>query len=138
MRLGLLKFLLWLASVSHLALGLCGVASPQLAVKAAKLFYGAQVDATPVTAHILRILGVYMLAVGILAAIAALDPERHHGIIVVLAALLVLRVLQRLVHAGEIEATFQISAMRLGIQSVYFGLYASALLYLMPRRNARA
>src|SRR5262245_11559127 len=136
MRLLLLRFLLWLASVTHLGLGLCGVASPQLAVKAAKLFYGAQVDATPAAAHILRILGAYMLAVGVLAAVAALNPERHHAFIAVLAALLALRVLQRLVHAQEIQATFQISGVRIWIQSIYFGLYAAALLYLRPRRTA--
>jgi hypothetical protein len=135
MRLGLLKFLLWLASVSHFVLGLCGVTSPQLAVKAAKLFYGAQLDATPVAAHILRILGAYMLAVGILAAVAALNPARYRPLIVVLASLLALRVLQRLVYAEEIQATFQISGSRIWIQSVYFGLYAAALLYLLPRRN---
>jgi hypothetical protein len=135
MQLRVLKFLLWLASASHLTLGLSGILSPTLAIAAARFFYGAQLEATPALVHVLRIIGAYMLAVGVLAAVAARDPVRHRPIIVTLAVLLAVRVLQRVVHAEEIRATFQISALRLAFQSAYFALYAAALWLLKPERE---
>lgn len=138
MRLRILKILLWLVCITHVVLGLSGIFSPPMAVQVAKGFYGAQVEATPAIIHILRILGAYMFVVGILAGAAARDPERHRSVILAVVILLVIRVLQRLLHANEIQNTFGISEFRIWFQGVYFFVLAGVLFYLMPKRNAGA
>ena len=130
-----MKALLWLVCGSHLALGLAGVLSPALAVAAAKAFYGAQVEPTPVNVHLLRIIGAYMLTIGLMGGIAALEPRRHRPVIMAIAVLLLIRVAQRLVHAGEIQQAFGVSELRIWLQSAYFAALAGALLYLMPKRE---
>ena|SRR2546425_1231585 len=135
MRLRFIKALLWLVCGSHLALGLAGVFSPALAVDAAKVFYGAQVEPTPVNLHLLRIIGAYMITIGIVGGTAAREPQRHRPVIVAIAVLLFMRVVQRLAHAGEIQQSFGVSELRIWLQSAYFAALAGALLFLMPKRG---
>jgi hypothetical protein len=135
MRLRILKALLWLVCVTHIGMGLAGVFSPPLAEQVVKGFYGATVEVTPALVHLMRIIGAYMIAMGILAGVAACDPERNRPFIIAIAILLVIRVGQRLVHADEIHATFAISQARIWGQAAYFAAIAGALLYLMPKRK---
>jgi hypothetical protein len=135
MRLRVLKVLLWLVCGSHLALGIAGVLSPTWAVEAARLFYGANLELTPVVVHLLRILGAYMIAMGLLGGVAALDPQKNRPFIIAIAILLAIRVLQRLLHAEAIQSNFGISDLRIWFQSGYFAALAAALLYLMPKRE---
>jgi len=135
MHLRFIKALLWLVCGSHLALGFAGVFSPALAVAAAKVFYGAQVEPTPVNLHLLRIIGAYMITIGIMGAIAAREPQRHRPVIVAIAVLLFIRVVQRVAHAGEIQHTFGVSELRIWVQSAYFAALAGALLFLRPKRG---
>jgi hypothetical protein len=135
MHLRFIKALLWLVCGSHLALGFAGVFSPTLAVDAAKVFYGAQVEPTPVNLHLLRIIGAYMITIGIMGWIAAREPQRHRPVIVAIAVLLLIRVVQRLTHAGDIQLTFGVSDLRIWLQSAYFAALAGALLFLMPKRG---
>src|SRR5437899_8623549 len=99
MRLRILKLLLWLVCVTHLLMGIAGVCSPSLAERVARGFYGATVEFTPSVVHLVRIIGAYMIAVGILGGVAARDPERNRPVIITVAILLAIRVLQRLLHA---------------------------------------
>ncbi len=138
MRLRIIKVLLWLVCVTHLGMGIAGVVSPSLAQQVAKSFYGAQLEATPAAIHLVRIIGAYMIAVGVLGFVAARDPEKYRAIIVAVAILLAVRVAQRLVFAEEVQQTFGISAARIWFQSAYFAVLAGALLYLMPKRKSVA
>lgn len=135
MRLRFLKVLLWLVCVTHIVQGVAGVCSPSAAVNLAKGFYGAQLELMPAIVHLLRILGVYMIAIGILGAVAARDPEKSRPVIWTIAVLLLIRVLQRVLHADEIHQTFGISEFRIWFQAVYFAILAGALLYLTPKRK---
>ena len=135
MHLRFMKALLWLVCGSHLALGLAGVLSPDLAVGAARALYGAHVEATPVNVHLLRIIGAYMITIGLMAGIAAREPQRHRPVIMAIAVLLFIRVVQRVTHSGEIQLTFGVSEMRIWLQSAYFAALAGALLFLMPKRG---
>ena len=121
MRLRVLKGLLWLVCGSHVALGLAGMLSPALAVDAVKFFYGANLDLTPVVIHMLRIVGAYMFTLGVMGGVAARNPEKHRAFVLIMAACLGIRVLQRLLFASEIEANF--------------GALAAALVALLPRGN---
>ena len=135
MRLRFVKALLWLVCATHLSMGLAGVCSPALGVEVARVFYGAHLESTPVAIHLLRIIGAYMITIGILGGIAARDPQKHRPFIFALAILLAIRVVQRLVHADEIHNTFGVSEVRIWVQSAYFAALSGALLYLMPKRT---
>jgi hypothetical protein len=136
MRLRALKALLWLVCTTHLGLGLAGMLSPAWATRMVQTFYGARLDLTPVLIHVLRIVGAYMVAIGVLGGLAARDPARHRAVVMTIAGMLLIRVLQRLMHAGEIEVTFGVSAGHLWFQSVYFAVLAGALVALLPRKPA--
>jgi hypothetical protein len=135
MRRGFLKALLWLVCITHVLSGIAGIASPAIALEVARVFYGATLELTPVSIHLLRIIGAYMLMMGVLGAVAAYDPDRNRPIITTLAILLLIRVLQRVFLAGEIHETFGISYNRIWFQAAYFAAIAIALLALMPRRK---
>jgi hypothetical protein len=136
MRLRIVKTLLWLVCVTHLAIGIAGVCSPSLAERVVRGFYGATVEMTPAIVHLLRIMGAYMIAVGILGLVAALDPQKYRPVIIAIAILIAIRVLQRIVFANEIQQTFGISAGRIWFQSIYFAGLAAALLWLLPKRKS--
>lgn len=135
MRRGTLKALLWLVCITHVLSGIAGISSPAIAGEVARLFYGAALELTPVSIHLLRIIGAYMLVIGILGAVAAWDPDRNRPIITTVAILLLIRVLQRAFLAAEIHETFGISYGRIWFQGAYFAAIAIALLVLIPRRT---
>jgi hypothetical protein len=132
LNLRILRALLVLVCVSHLLLGLVAFSSPEASTRAAALFYGARVEASPVSAHLIRIIGAYMLAVGLMAAMAARDPARNRTLVLGVCALLTLRVIQRLVHAEEVHRAFEVSYPRIYAQSAFFALLAAALAYWRP------
>jgi hypothetical protein len=83
----------------------------------------------------LRIIGAYMITIGVMGGIAAREPQRHRPLIVAIAVLLFIRVVQRLAHTGEIQLAFGVSELRIWLQSAYFAALAGALLFLMPKRG---
>lgn len=132
MHLRLLRALLILVCVSHLLLGLVAFSSPEWTARAAALFYGAHVEASPAAAHLMRMIGAYMLAVGVMAAMAARDPGKNRTLVLGVCVLLALRVIQRLVHAEEVHRAFEVSYPRIYWQSAFFTLLAAALFYCRP------
>ncbi len=130
-----LRLVLALVSLSHLLLGLCAVIAPAGAVaELVRMFYGAQLSLTPDLHHVIRILGAYMLAVGLMSLMAYFSPERSQFVVTGVIALLVLRVLQRLVFAAEIQTAFGVSFGHLWAQSAFFLAIAIALIVLFPRK----
>ena len=131
-----LKLLLWFVSLSHIALGGAIMLSPSFQTKAAE-FYAAQVDWTPQFVYILRPLGAFMLALGLAAAAAALDPPRYRLVIYCVALLLLVRVGQRIVYRDEIVDVFAIDATRNLINAGFFLLLALGLLVLAATSGRR-
>jgi hypothetical protein len=127
--LRVLQVVLWFVGLSHLVLGACIMLSPALQQKAAAL-YGAQVDWTPQFIYILRPLGAFMLVLGIAGVVAALDPLRYRAIVYCLAALLLLRVLQRVLFRDEIADMFAIEPARNLVNAGFFLALALALIVL--------
>ncbi len=133
-RIRILQVLLAFVCVSHLALGLLAFMGPAGPVQAvAARVYGAQLEMTPQTQHVVRILGAFMLAMGVLSGLAAFRPRESGPIVTGLAVLLLLRVLQRAIFASEVREAFGISAAQLWVQSLFFLAMAVALLILKPR-----
>lgn len=134
--LPVLKIVLALVAAAHLIIGLAAIFVPvgNAADAVISATYGASFDIDPVTRHVIRILGAFMVFVGAMSVVASLDPRRNRPIIYALVLLLLIRVLQRLVFADEIRGNFDISTVRLVTQSVFFVVVAIAL-YALGRRS---
>lgn len=93
--------------------------------------YNAQVDwSDGQFSYIMKPLGAFMIALGIMAAMAARNPLGHRSIIVGFAILFTMRGLQRLLFMNEIESVFAIPASRSMVQMVVMLSLAAALMLL--------
>ena len=130
----LLKIILGLVAVSHIVIGLIGVI-PQIPVNVAVLFYGSALTLNPQIEHILQMFGAYMLTVGILGAFALRNPVENKNIIYGVSFLLFLRVLQRILFAGQAYAVFGISPAYYWVQTAVFFALAVCLILLRPKAD---
>jgi hypothetical protein len=90
----------------------------------------------PQFVYILRPLGVFMIVLGIFAAVAARNPLRYQAITFGFVVLFFLRGLQRLLFLKEIESAFGIPGSRSLIQMAV--MWALALgLFVLARSAAR-
>lgn len=133
-----LQTLLWSICAFHVMVGLGLNLFPSFP-EAMAGYYGATVDWTPQFVYILKPLGVFMLVMGFLAAVAARDPLHNAPIVYAFVAVFVLRAAQRLVFMGVLVEEFQISAGRNFANMVFFFLLGAVLFFLFNvcRRQTR-
>lgn len=94
--------------------------------------YNAQVDwSDGQFAYIMKPLGAFMIALGVMAALAARDPLGHRSIIIGFAVLFTMRGLQRLLFMSEIESVFAIPTSRSLVQMVVMLSLALGLVLLL-------
>src|SRR3990172_10529565 len=97
------RVLLALVGLAHLVLGLiANLAPPELLAKVVSASYGAVIEVTPQSHHVIRILGVFMIGIGMMALWACRDPQRNQAVVLGIIAILILRVLQRVMLVQEI------------------------------------
>ena len=124
-----LKVFLWGICAFHLVVGIgLNVSSGFPAVMAN--YYGAAVNWTPEFLYIVKPIGAFMIALGVLAAFAARDPLGHRPIIYGFIVLFVLRGLQRIVFSEEIASAIAIAAGRNLGNAVFFLAMAGGLILL--------
>jgi hypothetical protein len=136
----LLQVMMWFVCATHLVIGLGVNVSPQFVDTAARM-YGAEPRAWSLEfLHILKPLGAFMIALGAVATLAALDPQRYRPIIYVFAGLFVLRAVHRLLFSQEIANAFGISSERSMSNMVFFFALAAVLIVLdqLANRTERA
>lgn len=127
--LNLLKLVLWGVCAFHLIVGAGLNLSSAMAPMMAKM-YGAEVNWNPELSYIIKPLGAFMIALGVAAAGAALNPLKYRVIIYSFVTLFVLRAVQRLIFAEEIHETFAIANGRNLGNMVFFFALAAALIVL--------
>lgn len=99
--------------------------------------YNAQVDWNDGQFnYIMKPLGAFMIALGIMAAMAARDPLGNRAIIIGFAILFTMRGLQRLLYMNEIESVFAIPASRSLVQMVVMLALALGLVVLLRAATA--
>lgn len=134
-----LQATLWMVCAFHVMMGAgLNLPSEEIVNGAAKM-YGAEVaEWSPQFLYILRPLGVFMVALGVLAGAAALDPLRHRLTIYVFAGIFIIRALQRLIFGDEILATFGIDSGRNIVNMIFFLSLAAVLIVLdlLTRRSS--
>ncbi len=126
-----LQAMLWMVCAFHVAMGV-GLNLPgDEVVNGAARMYGAGVaEWSPQFLYILRPLGVFMLALGVFAGAAALDPLRHRLTIFVFAGIFIARALQRLMFGDEVTEIFGIDSGRNMGNMVFFVGLAAILIVL--------
>ncbi len=129
----LFKLVMASVALAHLIIGLAAFFPGVSVEKLARVFYRASVGFTPELQHVAHMFGAYMLAFGIMAAFAALDPSRNRGIVNGVIILLALRVLQRFLYAGQACETFKIPHGYFWAQTIFFLIIAAALFLLKPK-----
>ena len=99
--------------------------------------YNAQVDwSDGQFAYIMKPLGAFMIALGVMAAMAARDPLGNRPIIIGFAVLFTMRGLQRLLFMDEIERVFAIPSSRSLVQMVVMLAFAVTLWLLLRAASA--
>ena len=133
-----LQAMLWMVCAFHVLIGASlNLPSEEVVSTVAKI-YGADVAQwSPQFLYILRPLGVFMVALGVLAGAASLDPLKHRVTIYVFAAIFNVRALQRVIFGEEITTTFGIESGRnLGNMVFFFGLAAVLIVLDVFARRA--
>ena len=121
--------MLWFVSASHIIIG-GGVNLVPGSLPWFAALYGADVQWTPAFTYILKPLGAFMLALGVIAAAAARDPLRFRPVIYGFVLLFVIRSAQRLVYSHELSEVFGIDPARNTVNMAFFLLMAAVLLGL--------
>ncbi len=126
---GPLQVLLWLVCAFHVVVGLglnLSADFPQVMAS----YYGATVDWTPAFLYIVKPLGAFMLALGVMAGFAARDPLGHAAVVYGFVVLFAVRGLQRFIFQSEIGEAVGIEASRNVTNGIIFLVLAAALFFL--------
>ncbi|HUS40060.1 MAG: hypothetical protein WBF93_19960 [Pirellulales bacterium] len=134
----ILQALMWFVCAFHIVVGAGLNLFPELPRVMAD-WYGATVkDWSGEFMYILKPLGAFMFALGVMAAGTALAPLNHRIVIYGFATLFVCRALQRLVFAAEIQDVFGITASRNFGNAVFFFVLAALLVVFERLASASA
>jgi hypothetical protein len=139
LALKLLQVALWITCAFHVLVGLSLNLDIGLKEWVGSGLYNAQVDWNqPQFVYILKPLGAFMFALGIMAAIAARNPMHHKLTVYGFALLWLIRSLQRIIFWQEIQDAFAIStgSMISGTIIVFLsGVLLVVLLYFAERQR---
>lgn len=130
---------LWVVCAFHLLVGLSLNVDVGLREWVGSSLYNAQVDwSDGQFAYIMKPLGAFMMALGVMAGMAARNPLGNRPIIIGFAILFTMRGLQRLLFMNEIESVFAIPASKSLLQMVVMLLLALGLVLLLRAASAGA
>src|SRR5688572_33427819 len=128
---------LWIVCAFHILVGLSLNVDLGLREWVGSSLYNAQVDwSDGQFVYILKPLGAFMIALGVMAAMAARNPLGNRSIIIGFAVLFTMRGLQRLLFMSEIESVFAIPASRSLVQMVVMLSLAVGLVLLLRAASA--
>lgn len=131
-RLELLRIVLYLIAAYHLLLGAGGLLSTDTATKLARDLFGMELEVTPQSAYLTRLLSVYALAFGYFAGVAAADPSRNPALLDGIVLLYTLRIGLKLGSLKVYEEAFRASASRVWADAALLALFGLSVLLLKP------
>ena len=103
--------------------------------KAALAGYGSTLELTPTTIYFIRIIGSFAFVLGYLAWMASRDPIRYKVIVIGFIEFFILRNINRHLFADELYIALNVSQTMNVMTSVFFGLQALLLVYLLWRTS---
>jgi len=132
-----LSWFLWIVCAFHILVGLSLNVDLGLREWVGGTLYNAQVDwSDGQFAYIMKPLGAFMIALGVMAAMAARNPLGNRSIIIGFVILFTMRGLQRLLYMAEIESVFAIPSSRSLIQMAVMLALALGLFLLLRAASA--
>lgn len=134
--LRLLKGLLVFIAIFHFVFGLGLMISVDFQ-KAAITGYGGSLEWTTATTYFIRIIGSFAFVLGYLAWMASRDPIKHKVIIIGFIEFFILRNINRHVFAEELYTALGVSKSMNIMTSLFFGLQALVLAYLLWQSTAK-
>jgi hypothetical protein len=137
-----LRVFLALICAFHVIVGLGLNVWPEFPKLMAGYYGAADFEWSPQFVYILRPLGAFMFALGVLAAFAVLNPLKYGAVCYGFSILFFLRAMQRVLFQAEIEAAFGIGPARnytnaaffLGMAIALVGLYFYAAIQSRKKR----
>ncbi len=125
-----LQVTLWTVCAFHVLVG-AGLSLSSQFVDTAASLYGAEVEQwSPQFLYIVRPLGVFMLALGVFAGAAAINPFGHRLTIYVFAGIFIFRALQRVAFGTQISEAYGIASSRNVTNMIFFFVLAALLIVL--------
>ena len=128
-----LRLVLGIIVFTYCLLGIGALVGGTVAQDLLSFVYGTFLLSTPEIIYLVRVIGVFLLGIGIIGAFAWYAPVKHRPLIGVVALFLVLRGIQKLVMIEVIAQTFSIPVERTLLSACFYLLGAWLLLYLRPR-----
>jgi hypothetical protein len=122
------RTVLVLIGLYHVGFAVLALASAAAAKWIARVAFGVFLDGTPQVMYISKLLGIYGLAFGGTALLAASNPAKYRPLIWVILGLYVLRVLDRAVFLPLVRESFAVSPARITAGCVLLGLFGLTLL----------
>ena len=131
-----LQLTLWIVCAFHVFTG-AGLNVSDGFVDTMARFYGAeQTDWNPQFLYILRPLGVFMVALGIFAGAAAMNPSRHRMTVYVFAGIFLVRGVQRVLFGDQISELYGIEDGR-NVNNLLFFFFSAGLLIVLEQLSHR-
>ncbi len=130
-----LRVLLGFIAVYHLVAGVAATFFQDAAVGIGSLLFGVNITMDPQTTLLVRYLGAFGIAFGLMATLAALAPERHKGFIYGAVAYFIVRAFDRVAFAGLL-AEHSVGPMPNWGRIIVILLFAAGLLVFLPRQEA--
>src|SRR5262245_36295191 len=122
----------------HVVIGVGLNTTPEF-TKVVAAWYGAErLDLTDQLLVIAKPIGAFMFIMGVLAAVAALNPLRHRAIVYGFAGLFAIRATQRLLFGNEQTVAFGIPPERVTAAMILFFVMAITLAALYRYVETRA
>ncbi len=131
-----LKAVLVFIAIFHLVFGFGLMFSIDFQ-KTALANYGGSLEWNTTEIYFIRIIGSFAFVLGSLAWMASRDPMRHKIIIIGFIEFFVLRNINRHLFADELYLALNVSQMMNIVTSVFFGLQALLLTYLLWRNTRK-
>ena len=131
-----LRVLLWFIAVYHAVAGVAATFFQDAAVDIAGLLFGVKITMDPQTSLLVRYLGAFGIAFGLMAALSALEPERHKGFIYGAVIYFIVRAFDRVAFAGLL-AEHSVGFMPNWGRIVVILLFAAGLLLFLPRQDTQ-
>jgi hypothetical protein len=128
-----LRLLAGFMGIYHVLMGLFGIVSGQMAARVGQVLWGAHVTVDAQFSYLAKFLAAYVIAFGLMLLFVAKDPVRYGSLVYVAALLGAIRIAERLVFAGELQAAFSIGISRTIWTVVVVAALNLGLILLKPK-----
>lgn len=124
----MLKTLLNVVGVSHIGLGMVGLAGDP-GMRAGKALYGIHKELDDQVRYVIRLASAYLISTGVLHLIAARDPQRNKPIIDATLLIYLLNNAHRIVNRHDAYTAFGMTPARVWGRTAFFSTMGLLMLW---------